>query len=151
MPRSAINFGSGTAFHAVVGVSNAALGFSYIVSIGCIRLKRLQGKPLLPARWSLGRYGGIINDISLAFLAVIFVFSFFPTDVMHDGSHWAESFNWAIVGHLSYSLSTLLTVGCVGDLCLDLYTGILILCLWRKPKIHLACFARQARIKPFCD
>ncbi|USW48103.1 Putative amino acid/polyamine transporter I [Septoria linicola] len=94
---SAINFGSGTAFNAVVGVSNAALGFSYIVSIGCIRLKRLRGEPLLPARWSLGRYGGIINDISLAFLAVIFVFSFFPTDVIHDSSRWAESFNWAMV------------------------------------------------------
>ncbi|KAM3418600.1 Glucan 1,3-beta-glucosidase [Cercospora zeina] len=94
---SAINFGSGTAFNAVVGVSNAALGFSYIVSIGCIRLKRFRGEELLPARWSLGRYGAVINDISLAFLAIAFVFSFFPTKVIHGNKQWAESLNWAIV------------------------------------------------------
>ncbi|CAK1355822.1 unnamed protein product [Cercospora beticola] len=94
---SAINFGSGTAFNAVVGVSNAALGFSYIVSIGCIRLKRFRGEELLPARWSLGRYGAVINDISLAFLVIVFVFSFFPTDVIHGNEQWVESFNWAIV------------------------------------------------------
>lgn len=94
---SAINFGSDTAFNAVVGVSNAALGFSYIVSIGCLRLKRLRGEALLPARWSLGCYGGIINDISLAFLMVIFAFSFFPTDVLHNHTRWTENFNWAIV------------------------------------------------------
>lgn len=97
---SAINFGSGTAFNAVVGVSNAALGFSYIVSIGCIRLKRFRGEELLPARWSLGRYGAVINDISLAFLVIVFVFSFFPTDVIHGNEQWAESFNWAIVSDL---------------------------------------------------
>ena len=94
---SVINFGSNTAFSAVVGVSNAALGFSYIISIGCIRLKRLRGEPLLHARWSLGRWGGLINDISLAFLAVIFVFSFFPIAPSAGGPEWAVNFNWAIV------------------------------------------------------
>ncbi|SMR44927.1 unnamed protein product [Zymoseptoria tritici ST99CH_3D1] len=94
---SAINFGSDVAFNAVVGVSNAALSFSYIVSIGCIRLKRFRGEPLLPARWSLGRYGALINDISLAFLAVVFVFSFFPTDPLSGAKSWAQDFNWAIV------------------------------------------------------
>jgi amino acid transporter len=94
---SAINFGSNLAFSAVVGVSNAALSFSYIISIGCIRLKRFRGEPLLPARWSLGRWGALINDISLAFLAVIFVFSFFPTDTLASDVHWARDFNWAIV------------------------------------------------------
>ncbi|KAF2172958.1 hypothetical protein M409DRAFT_49461 [Zasmidium cellare ATCC 36951] len=90
---SVINFGSDTAFNAVVGVSNAALGFSYIVSVGCIRLKRLRGEPLLPRRWSLGKWGGPINDMTLAFLAVIFVFSFFPTDTSVN----FENFNYAIV------------------------------------------------------
>lgn len=94
---SAINFGSDVAFNAVVGVSNAALCFSYIVSVGCVRLKRLRGEPLLPARWSLGRWGGLINDISLIFLAIIFIFSFFPTDPSHGDPEWAANFNWAIV------------------------------------------------------
>lgn len=94
---SVINFGSDKAFSAVVGVSNAALGFSYIISIGCIALKRLRGQPLLPARWSLGRWGGLINGISLAFLAVIFLFSFFPTSPLAGSPDWAANFNWAIV------------------------------------------------------
>ncbi|CZT22710.1 related to amino acid transporters [Ramularia collo-cygni] len=94
---SAINFGSDVAFNAVVGVSNAALCFSYIVSVGCLRLKRLRGEPLLPARWSLGKWGGLINDISLVFLVTIFIFSFFPTDPAHGDPGWAAKFNWAIV------------------------------------------------------
>lgn len=93
---SVINFGSDTAFNAVVGVSNAALGFSYIISVGCLRLKRLRGEPLLPCRWSLGKWGGPINDITLAFLAVIFVFSFFPTDPSVGDPAWALNFNYAI-------------------------------------------------------
>ena len=94
---SVINFGSDTAFNAVVGVSNAALGFSYIISVGCIRLKRLRGEPLLPCRWSLGKWGGLINDITLAFLAVIFVFSFWPTNPSVGDEAWAANFNWAII------------------------------------------------------
>jgi amino acid transporter len=97
MVVSAINFGSEAAFNAVVGVSNAALGFSYIISVGCLRVKRLRGEPLLPARWSLGKWGGPINDVTLAFLFVIFLFSFFPTDVVQAGSDWAKDFNWAVV------------------------------------------------------
>ena len=94
---SVINFGSDTAFNAVVGVSNAALGFSYIISIGCVRLKRLRGEPLLPRRWSLGKWGGPINDISLAFLFVIFVFSFFPTLPLVNDPNWANDMNYAII------------------------------------------------------
>jgi len=94
---SAINFGSNTALNAILSVSNAALLFSYIVSIACIRLKRLRGEPLLPSRWSLGRWGGTVNDISLAFLLVGFVFSFFPIAPVKGDPNWASDFNWAIV------------------------------------------------------
>ena len=73
-----INFGSDVALNAIVSISNAALIFSYIISIGCVRLKRLRGEPLLPRRWSLGKFGGILNDLALAFLVVSFIFSFFP-------------------------------------------------------------------------
>lgn len=94
---SAINFGSTAALNAILSVSNAALIFSYIVSIGSVRLKRLRGEPLLPSRFSLGKWGGPINDISLAFLLVGFVFSFFPLAPSVDDPTWAADFNWAII------------------------------------------------------
>ena len=88
-----INFGSEAALDAIMSVSNSALLFSYIVCIGCVRLKRFRGEPLLPRSFSLGKFGGPINDAALAFLFVGFVFSFFPTDVAPD----APDMNWAIV------------------------------------------------------
>ncbi|KAL8905156.1 MAG: hypothetical protein Q9207_002815 [Kuettlingeria erythrocarpa] len=75
---SALNFGSDVALNAIISLSNAALIFSYMASIGCIRLKRFRNEPLLPRRWSLGRFGAPINDAAMAFLAVGFAMSFFP-------------------------------------------------------------------------
>lgn len=86
-----INFGSDVTLNAIVSISNAALIFSYIISIGCIRLKRVRGEPLLTRRWSLGKLGGIVNDLALVFLVVSFVFSFFP--IMPKPS--AVDMNWA--------------------------------------------------------
>lgn len=94
---SAINFGSDTAFQAILSVSNAALLFSYIISVGCIRLKRFRGEPLLPRRWSLGRWGWLVNDITLLALVVGFVSSFFPAAPSAGDPAWAADFNWAIV------------------------------------------------------
>jgi amino acid transporter len=94
---SAINFGSDLAFNAILSVSNAALIFSYIVSVGCIRWKRWRGETLLPRRWSLGRWGSLINDITLAFLLVGFVLSFFPVAPLIGDPAWAADMNWAIV------------------------------------------------------
>ncbi|KAF2630415.1 amino acid permease-like protein [Macroventuria anomochaeta] len=86
-----INFGSDVTLNAIVSISNAALIFSYIISIGCVRLKRLQGEPLLARRWSLGRWGGIVNDLALVFLLVAFIFSFFPM----TPNPTAVDMNWA--------------------------------------------------------
>ena len=97
MVLSAINFGSDLAFNAILSVSNAALIFSYIISVGCVRLKRFRGQPLLPRRWSLGKYGAAVNDITLAFLAVGFIFSFFPVAPLVGDPAWAADFNWAII------------------------------------------------------
>lgn len=94
---SAINFGSNTALQAILSVSNAALIFSYIVSIGSVRLKRLRGQPLLPSRFSLGKWGGVINDVSLAFLIIGFIFSFFPLSPSVGDPSWLVDFNWAII------------------------------------------------------
>ena len=94
---AAINFGSATALGAILSVSNAALLLSYFISIGALRLRRLRGEPLLPRRWSLGKYGGIINDITLAYLVVTFFFSFWPFYNLAGDSAVAADFNWAIV------------------------------------------------------
>lgn len=94
---SAINFGSNAALQAILSVSNAALIFSYILSIGSVRLKRLRGQPLLPSRFSLGKWGGLINDVSLAFLLVGFLFSFFPLAPSVGNPDWVADFNWAII------------------------------------------------------
>lgn len=90
---TALNFGSDVALGAIISLSNAALLFSYIACIGCVRLKRIRGEELLPRRWSLGRWGWIINDVALVFLVISFVLSFFP-ETPNPG---AESMNWAIV------------------------------------------------------
>ena len=90
---TALNFGSDVALNAIISLSNAALLFSYIASIGSIRIKRWRGEELLPRCWSLGNWGGILNDVALAFLFLSFVFSFFPETPMLG----AEGMNWAIV------------------------------------------------------
>lgn len=90
---SALNFGSEVALGAIISLSNAALLFSYISAIGCVRLKRWRREPLLPRRWSLGRWGALVNDVALVFLIVSFVFSFFPMGPMPA----LIDMNWAIV------------------------------------------------------
>lgn len=70
---------------------------AYILSIGCVLLKRLRGEKLPPRRWSLGRFGMGINIASLAFLFPIFVFSFFPLTKTVD----AHSMNWSVVMYLA--------------------------------------------------
>jgi choline transport protein len=94
---SCINFGSNVALNAILSVSNAALLLSYIVSIGALRLRRLRGEPLLPRRWSLGKWGGVINDLTLAFLVITFFFSFWPSYILTGDPTALADFNWAIV------------------------------------------------------
>lgn len=90
---TALNFGSDVALGAIISLSNAALLFSYLLSIGSVRLKRWRGEELLPRPWSLGRWGALINDVALVFLIVSFVMSFFPETPLPG----AEGMNWAIV------------------------------------------------------
>jgi choline transport protein len=52
---------------------------SYIITISCVLLHRLQGGELPTARFTLGNWGVLCNVIALIFLIPIFVFSFFPT------------------------------------------------------------------------
>lgn len=76
-----INIGSTVAFNSIASLSLCAILASYVVSISCILLKRYRREPLLPSKFSLGRYGAPLNVVSLLFLVFVFVMSFFPSEV----------------------------------------------------------------------
>ncbi|UNI19419.1 hypothetical protein JDV02_005603 [Purpureocillium takamizusanense] len=88
-----INIGSTVAFNAIASLGTAALISSYIISITCVAIKRYRSEKLPHARWSLGKFGGPINILSIAYLIVVFVFSFFPQTVIVT----LESLNWNIL------------------------------------------------------
>ena len=60
----------------MLSVANAALVFTYLISIGCVTLKRLRGQPLLARHWDLGRAGLPMNIFSMGFLSIAFILSF---------------------------------------------------------------------------
>lgn len=66
-----IQLGSTVAFNIIVSLSVLGLLSTYMISIGCVLLKRIRGEPLPPARWSLGRYGLAINAFAVLYSAFI--------------------------------------------------------------------------------
>jgi len=66
------------AFNQLTSLGVCALLSSYIVSIGCVAARRIRGEPLLDCRFALGRWGLPINILSLAFISLGFVMTFFP-------------------------------------------------------------------------
>ena len=88
-----INIGSAIAFNVILSIGSVALITSYMVSVGCITWRRIKGLPLLETRFSLGKAGLAINLMSLAFLAIVLVMSFFPPIPNPPPA----SMNWAIV------------------------------------------------------
>jgi len=99
---SCVNFGSTLAFNVIVSLSLLGLLSTYMISIGCVLLKRLRGEPLPPARWTLGRFGIPINAFAFAYCAFVIVFSCFPTElpVDYSSANWAPMV-WAAVLVLS--------------------------------------------------
>ncbi|KAJ8605050.1 hypothetical protein MRB53_041562 [Persea americana] len=89
---SLINLGSSVAFNAIVSLTVGAILSSYIISISSLALRKLRKDyPLPPARWSLGVYGLPLNIAAVAFLIVVYVFTFFPLAVPVE----ADSMNWS--------------------------------------------------------
>jgi choline transport protein len=86
-----INLGSTTAFNIIVSLTLLALLSTYMISIGCVLLKRLKGEALPPARWSLGRFGIPINLFAFCYSGFVIVFSSFPLSLPVDTSNA----NWA--------------------------------------------------------
>lgn len=104
MLLSLINIGSSAALNAILALNIGSLLTSYMLCIGCVLLKRIRGEPLPLRRWSLGRYGMIVNILSLCFLFPIYVFSFFPAVVPVE----AKTMNWGV---LMYGFVILFSTG----------------------------------------
>ncbi|KAF7948988.1 hypothetical protein EAE96_008166 [Botrytis aclada] len=94
-----INFGSSFAFNIVVSLSLLALLSTYMISIGCVLLKRIQGESLPPARWSLGRFGLPINAFAFAYCGFVMVWSSFPNEapVTLGNANWAPAVWFAVI------------------------------------------------------
>lgn len=101
---SMINIGSEVALNAVISLTITSLLSAYIISIGCVFLKRLRGEALPYHRWSLGRFGMAVNFGALAFLCPLFVFAFFPlsTDVTVETMNWSVAMYAGVVGLASF-------------------------------------------------
>jgi amino acid transporter len=90
---SLINIGSTAALNAILALTSVSLLTSYIIVISVVLLKRFRREPLPHARWSLGKYGAVVNILALCFLFAIYVFAFFPAAAHPD----AVGMNYAIV------------------------------------------------------
>lgn len=101
---SLINIGSNTALNAIISLGVGALISSYIISISCVIIKRYNGEKLPHARWSLGRWGGPINIVSVLYLSLMFMLSFFPSAAKVK----PETMNW---GSLMYGFTVLFAIG----------------------------------------
>lgn len=69
---------SNTVLEAIVGVSTIALTISYAIPI--LTLLLVGSNKLPPAEFCLGRYGAIINWVSIVYCLVTTVFFFFPAE-----------------------------------------------------------------------
>ncbi|KAJ5669389.1 hypothetical protein N7462_010459 [Penicillium macrosclerotiorum] len=100
---SMINIGSKVALNAVISLTITSLLSAYIVSIGCVLLKRLRGDPLPHHRWTLGRFGLAVNVGALAFLLPLFIFAFFPvsTPVTLGTMNWSVAMYAGVIGSAS--------------------------------------------------
>lgn len=88
-----ISFGSTIAFNQLIALGTVALLSSYMVSIGSMALLRFKGRPLLKCHFSLGRYGLVINILSLLFLMLSFVMVCFPP----ESDPTLQNMNWSIL------------------------------------------------------
>jgi len=87
---SLIIIGSTIAFQIVISLGAVGITSSYLIAIGCMITKRLQGETLPSSRFSLGRAGLYVNIIAAAFLVLASVLLFFPS-APHPNP---QSMNW---------------------------------------------------------
>lgn len=100
---SLINIGSPIALNSITSLATTSLLSSYICSVSCMVWRRWTGAPMLPSKFSLGRYGLAINVGSVIFLVVVFVLAFFP----QNPNPTADLMNWNIVIYGAVTLFSL--------------------------------------------
>jgi hypothetical protein len=88
-----MDLGSSVVINAIFSIASSSIITSYMITIGCALLCRLQGRTLAPSRYSLGKWGIWINIASLIYLAPLFLFSFFPP----VPNPTLQTMNWGIV------------------------------------------------------
>jgi amino acid transporter len=88
-----VNIGSAQVLSIVLSIYNSALIASYAITISCVLMHRLRGTGLPPARFSLGKWGALINICALIYIAPIFIFTFFPASPNPTPSEM----NWSCV------------------------------------------------------
>jgi amino acid transporter len=88
-----INVASAEALGIILSIYNSALLASYTITITCILLHRLQARRLPEARYTLGKWGVLVNILALIYIIPLFVFSFFPG----TPNPTAATMNWACV------------------------------------------------------
>lgn len=90
---SLINIGSTTALRSISSLGAVAILGSYLVTIGTLIWRRIFGAPLPTRRWSLGKFGLVVNIFAFCFVLPLFVFAFFPLTKDVD----RKTFNYASV------------------------------------------------------
>ncbi|KAK5084760.1 hypothetical protein LTR05_005838 [Lithohypha guttulata] len=88
---SLINIGSAVAFNAIVSLTIACYWGSYAIPIALLAWRRATNQPLKMGPWNLGRAGLPINIVAIVWLAVTWVFTFFPIAIPVTPA----SMNWA--------------------------------------------------------
>ncbi|KAF4993990.1 hypothetical protein FGRMN_6121 [Fusarium graminum] len=99
-----INIGSSVALNSITSLATSALLSSNIVSIGCMIWRRSTNMPLLESKFSLGRWGLLVNIASEVFLIVIFVVAFMPG----NPNPTAAEMNWSVVMYGAVAIFSLI-------------------------------------------
>ncbi|KAI7235503.1 hypothetical protein KC330_g4243 [Hortaea werneckii] len=93
---SLVNIGSTAAFNSITSLGTGTLTISYIICLSCMIWLRINGKPLLPSRFDLGRgFGLALNVTAVGFLILVFVIAFFPP--VPEPLLTVVSMNWSIL------------------------------------------------------
>lgn len=89
---SLIALGSYVAFYAIISLQLIALFFTYTLAIGTLIYRRLYGPPLPERRWSLGRFGLVINIFAFFYGLFAIAFIVLPSTPTVTG----ETMNWCV-------------------------------------------------------
>ncbi|PSK43024.1 Choline transport protein [Elsinoe australis] len=90
---SLINLGSTVALNAITSLGAVAVLISYFLTISCVVYRRIAGPELPPSRWSLGRWGLVVNCAALVLLVPLIFFFTWPVVTPVT----AETMNWSSV------------------------------------------------------